>query len=132
MINEVCAVAVDGRNLVASCGGDGTARLWDTGSGTQHAVLEDRHHWIDAICAVKIDGRDLIASGGDDGTVRLWDPHTGRQLTVLDGHHDPIYRAPDAPNGHQCGVLTMCAVTVDGRNLLASGGGDETVRLWDP
>ena len=26
----------------------------------------------------------------------------------------------------------MCPVTVAGRNLLASGGSDRTVRIWDP
>jgi len=50
--------------------------------------------------------------------VRLWDPRTGEQLAVLDGHQGPVY--------------AVCAVTVDGRALLASGGDDDRVRLWDP
>jgi WD40 repeat protein len=28
--------------------------------------------------------------------------------------------------------LAVCAVTVDGQELLASAGDDETVRIWDP
>jgi WD40 repeat protein len=34
--------------------------------------------------------------------------------------------------GHQGRVYAACAVTVEGRALLASGGSDGTVRLWDP
>ena len=30
------------------------------------------------------------------------------------------------------GVHAVCAMTVAGRALLASGGGDTTVRIWDP
>ena len=34
--------------------------------------------------------------------------------------------------GHQDWVRAVCAVTVDARHLLASGGNDSTVRIWDP
>jgi hypothetical protein len=34
--------------------------------------------------------------------------------------------------GHQGAVTAVCPVTVNGRELLASGGGDRTVRIWDP
>jgi len=34
--------------------------------------------------------------------------------------------------GHQGGIWSVCAVTIGGRALLASGGSDGTVRLWDP
>lgn len=37
-----------------------------------------------------------------------------------------------ALEGHQCEVTAMCAVPVGGRTLLASGGSDGTVLLWDP
>ena len=42
---------------------------------------------------------------------------TGEQLAVLEGHQDR--------------VNAVCAVTVDGRDLLASASADKTVRLWD-
>ena len=35
-------------------------------------------------------------------------------------------------NGHQGWVNALCAVAVGGRDLLASGGINGTVRLWDP
>ena len=34
--------------------------------------------------------------------------------------------------GHDSDVKAVCTVTVDGRDLLASGGDDSMVRLWDP
>jgi WD40 repeat protein len=34
--------------------------------------------------------------------------------------------------GHQGWVNSVCLVTVGGRELLASAGGDGTVRIWDP
>jgi WD40 repeat protein len=53
-----------------------------------------------------------------DGTVRIWDPATGEPRAI--------------PEGHQLSVNAVCAVTVDGQDLLASGSIDRTVRIWDP
>jgi WD40 repeat protein len=51
------------------------------------------------------------------GTVRLWDPQSGEQRLVLEGHQGTVY--------------AVCAVTIDGRDLLASCSDDDTVRVWD-
>jgi len=50
--------------------------------------------------------------------VRIWDPGTGVTERTLTGHTSM--------------VLGVCAVRVDGRELLASASDDGTVRIWDP
>ena len=37
-----------------------------------------------------------------------------------------------AQEGHAGGVQVVCSLVLDGRTLLASGGDDEIVRIWDP
>ncbi|MEJ7716352.1 MAG: hypothetical protein WKF40_11990 [Thermoleophilaceae bacterium] len=50
--------------------------------------------------------------------MRIWDPGSGAVERVLEGHTD--------------WVNAVCAVRVDGRDLLASAAADRTVRIWDP
>jgi hypothetical protein len=44
----------------------------------------------------------------------------------------PRRRARGAAEGHRDWVRALCPVTVAGQELLASGGDDRTVRIWDP
>jgi AAA ATPase domain/Trypsin-like peptidase domain/WD domain, G-beta repeat len=160
-VNSVCAVRVDGRDLLASGGGDGTVRVWDPVTGEAIAVLEGHIGPVASVCAVQVGDRDLLASGGNDRTVRVWDPIAGEAVIMLEGHvggvnsvcavrvdgrdllasagdrtlriWDPITgEAIAVLEGHADWVNSVCAVRVGGRDLLASGGGDGTVRVWDP
>ena len=114
----VCAVEVDGRDLLASASKDRTVRIWDPTTGQRLRQLTGHAGSVNGVCSVRVGDRDLLASASKDRTVRIWDPATGAQLHELVGHTDA--------------VRGVCAVEVDGRELLASASSDRTVRIWDP
>jgi WD40 repeat protein len=90
---------------------DGTARVWEMGTGRLRRVIETGGSlWS---CAVSPDQRWFV-TGGADGDVRLWDSASGDLLKVL--------------RGHTAGVWD-CALSPDGRVLITASD-DETVRVW--
>jgi WD40 repeat protein/DNA-binding SARP family transcriptional activator/energy-coupling factor transporter ATP-binding protein EcfA2 len=94
-------------------GRDGTATVWDLGTGDRLLTLEG-HPAAVVATEVSPDG-ERIATAGAEGTVRLWDATTGEQQQVLEGHRGEVSGLAFHPDGTE----------------LASSGSDSTVRLWD-
>ncbi|MCK9896771.1 WD40 repeat domain-containing protein, partial [Frankia sp. AgB32] len=68
------AVTPDGQQIISG-GSDGTVRIWNRDTGTEHTTLTGHTSTVWSV-AVTPDGQQII-SGGDDGTVRIWNRDTG-------------------------------------------------------
>ncbi|MEI8258428.1 MAG: WD40 repeat domain-containing protein, partial [Deltaproteobacteria bacterium] len=140
----------DGR--VLSWSGDGTLRVWDTGSDAPPAVLESE--FDPALGALVLaDGRVVLWSVLRG--LRIWDASSGTFLAVLEGHTDRVsgalaladnrimswsddgtLRVWDTNSGSTLVVLEGHAYPVNGALALADGrilswSEDETLRVWD-
>ena len=102
----------DGR-ILASCGLDGTIRLWDAASGRALRIIRGHVGEVGYV-AFSPDGR-MLASGGDDGAVRLWEAETGKRLRTLGKHDDWV----------NCVLFTP-----DGQRLV-SGGRGGIAKVWE-
>jgi WD40 repeat protein/tRNA A-37 threonylcarbamoyl transferase component Bud32 len=112
----VVAINADG-SLLASVSGDQIA-IWDLGDGKRKTVLHGHRGSVLGLAFAP--ARPLLASCSYDSTVRLWNIDTGRELLCLRGH-----RA-----GYAYGV--NCIAFDDEGKLLATGGADGLVKIWDP
>jgi WD40 repeat protein/tRNA A-37 threonylcarbamoyl transferase component Bud32 len=126
----------DSSRLVLTFGGypDCSARVYDTGSGKEVAIL--RGHTQPVVSAsFSPDGKHIVTASLDE-TAGIWDPANGKRLHTLKGHWCGVASALFSPDGKR--LLT----TGDGYNYrftatsAGSSGGtaraeSAAARIWD-
>lgn len=124
-IRTLCDLSTIGlTGMVAVGTADGLLEVRDVPTGRAADVWADSYYRRDvrSVCVVPaIKGRRSIAYGGTDGKLR----HHDAQSEMSWGYGETLGEAGSA-------ITVLCALTMpDGQILLASGGSDGALRIWD-
>lgn len=111
------AFSPDGATL-ASASSDKTVILWNAKSGRPLHRLAGHEAQVDQLAFSA--GGDFIASGAWDGAGIVWEVATGRPRWHLDKGHSG-----------QITALALAFSPDKGRRMVATGGVDKAVILWD-
>lgn len=110
----------------ASCGADGTIRVWDAVNGTQTAMLRGHQG---PVRSVDWSARGVLASGGDDRTVRLWNVTGKSQLRKLGGHTQLVGGVAFSPDGSR--LFTTAALVGAGEGIIWDAASGRQERKLD-
>lgn len=116
-VNDI-VLAADNAALV-SASSDLTVKIWQPLGGASQAHTIGQHaDYVKCVASPK--SADWVASGGLDRRVCLWDLHGAGKLLEIDVSGEEVTEKGS--------VYALSA----SRGILASGGPESIVRLWDP
>ena len=139
--------------LVASGSADNDVKLWNAKDGSRMATLSLHDRPVYSVTFSP--ESSFLASGAFDNKVALWNTSTGRLITEMDEHDAPVCAVAfsptcrvlasagsddvvmlwSVPDGKRLATLPhgVCvnAVAISSAGILASGGDEGLVKLWD-
>jgi WD40 repeat protein len=113
--NAGAAFSPDVKAIATSHYGDTSITLWEVATGKARSTLKGQKG-KGKVCSLTFGPKSkTLASGDDKGTIKFWHVTSGRELASF--------------TGHASNVLCL-AISADGK-VLASGGQDKIIKLWD-
>ena len=108
-----CEVSPKGDRLVTTTE-DGKAKVWDTKTGKELALLQDGHRFLSTTAVVTPDGGTMFTAAGDN-TVRVWDYRTGIETKTI----------------NNTGLRSLMSLSRDGRRIATGESGEDAIRIFD-
>lgn len=111
-----------------SGGADRTCRLWKVAEETQ-LIFRAPGQSVDAVCSVGGGGGEWV-SGGADGALCLWSPLKKRPAAKVAAAHSAPHASSSPLSLDPVRSWIGAVAASRGGDLVASGAGDGSVRLW--